>query len=50
MFGRKSRKSKLILAATTSKAVAYCPPGTEHDVVNTGAVPLRYIYLVAKPR
>ena len=28
--------------------VAYCPPMTEHDVVNTGPVPLRYLYIVAK--
>ena len=29
-------------------AVAYCPPQTEHDVVNTGAVPLRYLYVAAR--
>ncbi len=28
--------------------VLYCPPFTEHDVINTGSVPLRYIYVVAK--
>lgn len=28
-------------------SVAYCPPETEHDVTNTGAEPLRYVYLVA---
>jgi len=28
-------------------AVAYCPPETEHDVVNTGTEPLRYVYVVA---
>jgi len=28
--------------------VLYCPPFTEHDVMNTGAVALRYIYIVAK--
>ena len=28
--------------------VAYCPPQTEHDVVNTGQDTLRYIWLVAK--
>jgi len=28
--------------------VLYCPPFTEHDVMNTGATPLRYIYVVAK--
>jgi mannose-6-phosphate isomerase-like protein (cupin superfamily) len=26
----------------------YCPPDTEHDVKNTGANLLRYIYVVAK--
>ena len=26
----------------------YCPPQTEHDVVNTGTGPLRYVYVVAK--
>jgi len=30
--------------------VAYCPPDTEHDVVNTGTEPLRYVYVVAKAR
>jgi mannose-6-phosphate isomerase-like protein (cupin superfamily) len=29
-------------------SVAYCPPRTTHDVVNTGAVPLRYLYVVAR--
>jgi mannose-6-phosphate isomerase-like protein (cupin superfamily) len=28
--------------------VAYCPPRTEHDVVNTGADPLRYLFIVAR--
>ena len=28
--------------------VAYCPPQTTHDVVNTGGVPLRYLYVVAR--
>lgn len=27
---------------------AYCPPETEHNVVNTGSTPLRYIYVVAE--
>jgi len=27
-------------------AVAYNPPHTAHDVVNTGSVPLRYLYVV----
>lgn len=31
-------------------SVAYCPPATEHDVVNTGAQLLRYVYVVAKAR
>lgn len=28
--------------------VAYCPPDTEHDIVNTGTRPLRYLYVVAR--
>lgn len=28
--------------------VAYCPPGTEHDVRSTGNRPLRYVYVVSK--
>jgi len=28
--------------------VTYAPPHTEHNVVNTGSVPLRYIYITAK--
>jgi quercetin dioxygenase-like cupin family protein len=31
-------------------SVAYCPPATEHDVVNTGTEPLRYVYVVASAR
>ena len=27
---------------------AYCPPQTEHNVLNTGTGPLRYVYIVAK--
>jgi quercetin dioxygenase-like cupin family protein len=30
--------------------VAYSPPDTEHDVVNTGTTPLRYLYVVAPTR
>ena len=30
--------------------VAYSPPHTEHDVMNTGTVPLRYLYVVAPAR
>ncbi len=29
-------------------SIAYCPPMTEHDVVNTGSDTLRYVWLVAK--
>lgn len=28
----------------------YCPPETEHDVVNTHSTPLRYVYVVASTR
>jgi mannose-6-phosphate isomerase-like protein (cupin superfamily) len=31
-----------------SNSVLYCPPMTEHNVLNTGSTPLRYIYVVAK--
>ncbi len=31
-------------------SVAYCPPATVHDVINTGTAPLRYVYVVAKAR
>jgi mannose-6-phosphate isomerase-like protein (cupin superfamily) len=29
---------------------AYCPPHTEHNVLNTGTGPLRYIYIVAEAK
>lgn len=29
------------------QCLAYCPPATEHNVVNSGTVPLRYVYVVA---
>jgi len=28
-------------------SIAYCPPRTEHDVICTGSVKLKYIYVVA---
>lgn len=28
--------------------VIYCPPYTEHNVVNTGKEPLKYLYVVSK--
>ena len=31
----------------SSGQIAYNPPGTEHNVVNTGTLPLKYIYVVA---
>jgi quercetin dioxygenase-like cupin family protein len=30
--------------------VAYCPPNTEHNVINTGTDTLRYIYVVANAK
>jgi mannose-6-phosphate isomerase-like protein (cupin superfamily) len=30
--------------------VLYCPPETEHDVVNTGTGVLRYVYIVASTK
>ncbi len=32
----------------TKGFAAYCPPHTEHDVLNIGNVTLRYIYIVAE--
>ena len=35
----------------TAWSVAYCPPGTKHNVTNTGKSTLRYLYVVcAAPR
>lgn len=31
-----------------SNSVLYCPPMTEHNIINTGSTPLVYIYVVAK--
>lgn len=31
-----------------SNAVLYCPPMTEHNILNTGSTPLQYIYVVSK--
>jgi quercetin dioxygenase-like cupin family protein len=28
----------------------YCPPDTEHDILNTGSGPMRYVYVAAKVR
>ena len=30
--------------------IAYYPPDTEHNIINTGTVPLKYIYIVAKTK
>ena len=32
----------------TKNVVAYCPPNTKHDVLNTGTSILRYVYIVAR--
>jgi quercetin dioxygenase-like cupin family protein len=32
----------------TNNFIVYNPPHTPHDVMNTGDVPLRYIYIVTK--
>lgn len=39
--------SKLDLQANLA---LYCPPQTEHDVVNTGSSVLRYVYVVASTK
>ena len=36
--------------AMRAGVAVYCPPETEHNVVNTGTVPLRYVFVVAKTR
>ena len=41
---RLTGRSPLALREGT---VAYGPPHTEHDVLNTGTAPLRYLYIVA---
>jgi quercetin dioxygenase-like cupin family protein len=33
--------------AAEGGTAAYCPPHTEHDVINVGPGPLRYLYVVA---
>jgi mannose-6-phosphate isomerase-like protein (cupin superfamily) len=30
--------------------IAYCPPNTEHDVINMGTDTLRYVYIVARTK
>jgi mannose-6-phosphate isomerase-like protein (cupin superfamily) len=39
--------SKLPVRANTA---VYCPPETEHDVMNSGSPVLRYVYVVAEVR
>ncbi|MGO9404273.1 MAG: cupin domain-containing protein [Terriglobales bacterium] len=39
--------SKLPVKANTA---VYCPPETEHDVMNSGSQVLRYVYVVAEAR
>jgi len=36
--------------AIRAESVVYCPPDREHDVVNTGSLPLRYVYVVAEAK
>ena len=44
------RMSSGVILKLKPYVVAYCPPETEHNVVNTGSDPLRYVYVVAKAR
>lgn len=30
--------------------IAYCPPHTEHDIKNTGAAPLKYLYIATNTK
>jgi mannose-6-phosphate isomerase-like protein (cupin superfamily) len=36
--------------AVETRHAIYCPPETEHDVVNTDSMPLRYVYVVASAK
>lgn len=36
--------------AVETGSVAYCPPATRHNVVNTGSEALRYVYVVSRAR
>ena len=47
--GEMRIKGGVILKLSKS-VIAYCPPRTEHDVFNTGAGDLRYVYVVARAR
>jgi len=45
-------QGKMLFSDDASIAIAknhvlYCPPQTEHDVINTGTGVLRYVYIVA---
>lgn len=44
MLGNEDR---LVL---NTKQAAYCPPYTEHDVLNTGDSVLKYVYIVTKAK
>ncbi len=48
-------EGKMLFHDGSSLAIAgnqalYCPPETEHDVVNTGKAALRYVYIVASTK
>lgn len=47
--GEMSFKDGSKLPAKANSAI-YCPPETEHDVTNTGAGVLRYVYVVSNAR
>lgn len=34
--------------AINIRQAAYCPPYTEHDILNTGTTTLKYVYIVTK--
>jgi hypothetical protein len=44
--GRRADLFRLLVPIKGDTAL-YCPPDTEHDVRNTGAGILRYVYVVA---
>jgi mannose-6-phosphate isomerase-like protein (cupin superfamily) len=41
-------KAGIPMVELNANVVAYCPPQTEHDVINTGSEPLRYLFIVAR--
>lgn len=45
--GEMTSTSQAPVAVTPDNAI-YCPPWSTHNITNTGDVPLRYVYVVAR--